>query len=155
MGESVGVKVSGIVQINTSYGPTPALLLEDDKERVLVMLVGGAEALSIAAAVRGVQPPVPNTHDFMMKVLDEVNVRVKRGEIFGLESNRFLARLIIESREGEATVEGRPSDIIALALRAGANVYATEDVMREASIEKSELLKEAEEEAKETEKEKS
>jgi len=152
MEESVGVRISGIVQVDTSYGPAPALLLEDDRERILLMLVGGAEALSIATAVRGIHPPVPNTHDFMMKVLDGVNVRVKRGEIFGLQSNRFLARIIIESGGGEVTVEGRPSDIIALAIRAGANVYVAEDVMREASIKKSELLERAEkEEMKKTE----
>lgn len=151
MEESVGVRVSGIVQVNTSYGPMPALLLEDDAERVLVILVGGTEALSIAAAVRGIRSPVPNTHDFMMKILDEMNVKVKRGEIFGLEANRFLARITVETKEGETVVEGRPSDIIALALRAGANLYVTEDVMSEASIEKSELIRRAEKEGREKE----
>lgn len=141
MEEFVEVQISGIVQINTSYGPTPALLLEDDSERVLVMLVGGSEALSIATAVRGIQPPVLNTHDFMMKVLEEMNVKVKRGEIFDLQSNRFLARITFESDKGEIKVEGRPSDIIALALRADTNIYVAENVMREASIDKSELLK--------------
>jgi len=147
MEESVKVQISGIARVNTSFGPTPALLLEDDRERVLVMLVGGAEALSIASAVRGIQPSVPNTHDFMMKVLNGVNVKVKRGEIFGLESDRFLARITVESKKGEVIVEGRPSDIIALALRAGVNIYVTEDLMKKVSIEKSELLREAEKES--------
>ncbi|MCX8170604.1 MAG: bifunctional nuclease family protein [Candidatus Bathyarchaeota archaeon] len=145
MEESVKVQVSGITQIDTPYGLTPVLLLEDERERVLVIAIGGAEASSIAVAMRGFQSPVPNTHDFMMKVLNEVNVKVKRGEIYDLQSNRFLARLIVESGGGEIKVDGRPSDIIALTVRAGADVYVAEEIMREASIEKSVLLREPEE----------
>ncbi len=148
MEESVKVQISGIAQVNTPYGPASALLLEDDRERVLIIVVGGMEASSIAAAVRGIQLPAPNTHDFMMKVLDGLNVKVKRGEVYDLQSNRFLAKIIVESSEGEVEVEGRPSDIIALTVRAGADIYVTEDVMERASIEKSVLLREAEEAAK-------
>ncbi len=80
-----------------------------------------------------------------MRVLDGVNVRVKKGEIYNIQSNRFLARIIIESSGGEVKVDGRPSDIIALTVRAGADIYVTEDIMKKASIEKSVLLKEPEE----------
>jgi len=92
---------------------------------------------------------VPNTHDFMMRVLDKVNVKVKRGEIYDLQENRFLARIIVESGGVEVEVDGRPSDIVALTLRANADIYVAESVMREASIEKSELLKEESEESEE------
>lgn len=149
MNESVKVQVSGIAQVNTSYGPMPILLLEDDAERILVITIGGVETSSIAAAVRGFQSPVPNTHDFMMRGLNGVNVRVKRGEIYDIQANRFLARIIVESSEGEVKVDGRPSDIIALVLRAGADMYVAENVMREASIEKSELIRESEENMRE------
>jgi bifunctional DNase/RNase len=147
MEDFVKVQVSGFAQVNAPYGPTPALLLEDDMERILVMLVGDAEASSIAAAVRGFQLPVPNTHDFMMRVLNGVSVKVKRGEIYDLQSNRFLARIILDSGGSEVEVDGRPSDIIALTVRAGADIYVAENVMKEASIEKSALLKETEESA--------
>ncbi|MBS7635046.1 bifunctional nuclease family protein [Candidatus Bathyarchaeota archaeon] len=66
MKEFVKVQISGFAQVNTPYGPTPVLLLEDDAERILVIVIGEVEASSIAAAVRGFQSPVPNTHDFMM-----------------------------------------------------------------------------------------
>lgn len=146
MEESVRVRVSGVAQVDTPFGPTPILLLEDEKERVLVIAVGGAEASSIAIALSGEHLPVPNTHDFMMNLLDEMNVRVKKGEIYDLQSNRFLARVILESERGESTINGRPSDVIALAVRAGAEIYVTEDVMQRASVEKSVLLREREEE---------
>jgi len=143
--EFVKVRVSGVAQVDTPFGPTPILLLEDDRERVLVIAVGGVEASSIALALSGVRPPVPNTHDFMKDILDEINIKVKRGEIYDIQSNRFLARVILESGKGESTINGRPSDIIALAVRSGADIYVTEDIMQRASIEKSALLKEKEE----------
>lgn len=141
MRESVKVQISGFAQASTPFGPTPVILLEDNMERILAIVIGGAEASSISAALRGFQPPVPNTHDFIMKLLNEVNVKVKRGEIYGLQSNRFLARVVVESGGSEVEVDGRPSDIIALTVRAGADIYVAEDVMKEAAIEKSELLK--------------
>ncbi|MEM1587359.1 MAG: DUF151 domain-containing protein, partial [Candidatus Bathyarchaeia archaeon] len=82
-------------------------------------------------------------------MLDEINVKVKRGEIFDLQANRFLARIIIESSGNEVKIDGRPSDIVALTMRAGADMYVAEDVMKEASIKKSELLKESEEDLEE------
>ncbi|MGP3667093.1 MAG: bifunctional nuclease family protein [Candidatus Bathyarchaeota archaeon] len=145
MEEFVKVQISGIAQVNTPYGPASALLLEDSRERILIIIVGDIEASSIAAAIRGIQLPVPNTHDFMMKVLDGLNIKVKKGEVYDLQSNRFLAKLIVESSKGEVEVEGRPSDIIALTVRAGADIYVAENVMERASIEKSALLKETEE----------
>ncbi|MBS7624936.1 bifunctional nuclease family protein [Candidatus Bathyarchaeota archaeon] len=144
MDESVKVHVSGIAQVGTPYGMAPVLLLEDDRERVLPVIIGMTEASSIATAMRGIQSPVPNTHDFIMRLLNEVNVRIKRGEIYDLQLNRFLARMIVESGGGEISVEGRPSDIIALTLRAGVDIYVSENVMKEASIEKSALLRESE-----------
>jgi bifunctional DNase/RNase len=151
MEENVRVNISGVAQVDTPFGPTPVLLLEDSRERVLVIVVGASEASSIATALSGVEMPVPNTHDFMMKVLEGVNVRVKRGEIYDLQSNRFLARITVESNMGEITVGGRPSDVIAIAVRAGAEVYVTEDVMKRASIDKSSLLREGEREGEERE----
>lgn len=89
MRESVKVQISGFAQANTPFGPTPILLLEDSMERILPIVVGGSEASSISAALSGFQLPVPNTHDFIMRLLNEVDIKVKRGEIYGLQSNRF------------------------------------------------------------------
>jgi len=144
--EFVKVRVSGVAQVDTPFGLTPILLLEDDRERVLVIAVGGAEASSIAIALSGEHLPAPNTHDFMKDILDEMDVKVKRGEIYDIQSNRFLARVILESGKGESTISGRPSDVIALAVRSGADIYIAEDVMQRASVEKSTLLKKSEEE---------
>ncbi|RLI05787.1 bifunctional nuclease family protein [Candidatus Bathyarchaeota archaeon] len=141
MGENVQVQVSGIAQINTPYGPAPALLLEDAKERILVVVIGHAEASSIATALQGVKLPIPNTHDFMVNILDELQAKIKHGEVYDIQANRFLAKLTLEVSGEEKIIEGRPSDIIALTVRTGAVMYVSEEVMEKASIEKSVLLK--------------
>ena len=145
MEEFVKVQVSDVVQVNTPYGPAPALLLEDNRERVLLIFVGGMEASSIVAALRDIQLPVLNTHDFMMKVLEKLSVEVESGKVYDLQSNRFLAKIVLKSGEREFEIEGRPSDVIALTVRAGADIYVAEDVMERASIEKSVLMKSEEE----------
>lgn len=147
MEEFVKVQISDVVQVSTPYGPAPALLLEDDRERALLIFVGGMEASSIVAALRNIQLPVLNTHDFMMKVLDKLSVKVKSGRVYDIQSNRFLAKIILKSGEREFEVEGRPSDIIALTVRAGADIYVAENVMERASIEKSALMRKSEEES--------
>jgi len=149
--EFVKVQISDVVQVNTPYGPAPALLLEDNRERVLLIFVGGMEASSIVAALRDIQLPVLNTHDFMMKVLDKLSVEVESGKVYDLQSNRFLAKIVLKSGEREFEIEGRPSDVIAITVRAGADIYVAEDVMERASIEKSALVKKSEEESAEEE----
>jgi len=140
--ESIKVRIYAIAQIRTPYGPAPALLLEDERERVLVVIIGNFEASSIAAALQGIELPAPNTHDFMINVLRELNVTVKRGEVYDLQANRFLGKLILDVSGEEREIEGRPSDIIALTVRAGANIYVAKKVMEETSVEKSALVKE-------------
>ena len=142
MEEPTKVQIYAIAQINTPYGPAPALLLEDERERVLVIVIGNFEASSIMAALQGIKLPAPNTHDFMMSVLRELNVTVKRGEVYGLQANRFLGKIVLDVSGEEREIEGRPSDVIALTVRAGATIYVAEKVMKETSVEKSALMKE-------------
>jgi len=139
--ESTKVQIYGIGQVKTPYGPVPALLLEDDRERVLVVIIGNFEASSIAAALQGFKFPAPNTHDFMMNVLKELNATIKRGEVYGLQENRFLAKLVLDVSGEEIEIEGRPSDVIALTVRAGVRIYVAEKVMKETSVKKSTLMK--------------
>jgi len=141
MEENVQVQISGIAKVGTSYGPTPALILEDSRERVLLIVIGELEASSIAMALQGIKLPIPNTHDLLMTILNELNARVKRGEVYDIQANRFLAKLVLEVSGEERVVEGRPSDVIALTVRAGATIYVSESVMQRASIEKSVLLR--------------
>ena len=101
----------------------PVLLLQDHAARlVLPIWIGSYEAGAIAAALEGQAPKRPATHDLLAQVVEALNARVTGVDVRSLEGNTFFANLHLE-REGEAlVVDCRPSDAIALAVRANAPV---------------------------------
>jgi uncharacterized protein len=110
------------------------LLKEADGDRYLPIWIGAAEATAIALAMQGVQPPRPMTHDLFKNVLEELRVALDRIEITELREGTFYAVLHL-TRNGTAhAVSSRPSDAIALAVRAGVPIFADEDVLEEASV---------------------
>jgi bifunctional DNase/RNase len=112
---------------------TPIVLLrESEGERYLPIWVGAVEATAIAYAHQGVIPPRPLTHDLMKDLLDALDAPVAQVRITGLEDGVFYAVIAFESG---LEVQARPSDAIALALRAGAPIVGSEDVLDEAGIE--------------------
>lgn len=140
MEKVVEVKIFRVGVARTMQGPVPIVLLEDTKERVLPVFVDETQALSIGVALEGATPPVPNTHDFMIIALETLEIKVKKAIIYDLKENRYLARVTLEMAGKEKGIEGRPSDAIALAVRASAPIFVAEKVMGEASISKSELF---------------
>lgn len=110
------------------------LLKEREGERYLPIWIGAAEATAIALAMQGVTPPRPMTHDLMKNVLEELHVQVDRIEITELREGTFYA-MIHMTRNGAAhEVSSRPSDAIALAVRASVPIFAHEEVLGEASV---------------------
>ncbi len=111
------------------------LLLRDDmQKRYLPIAVGPLEAHSIAAAVEHVTPPRPLTHDLMMSILELLHSKVNMVLIDVLRDKTFFAQISLETPEGAKDVDARPSDGIALAVRAGAPIYALEAVLDQAAI---------------------
>ncbi len=112
---------------------TPIVLLrESEGERYLPIWVGAVEATAIAYAQQGVVPPRPLTHDLMKDLLEALDATVTEVRITGLEDGVFYAVIVFESG---LEVEARPSDAIALALRAGVPIVGAESVLDEAGIE--------------------
>jgi len=108
------------------------LLASDEDERVLPIFIGAAEAQSIAIWINKVNVPRPLTHDLLKNALDFLECRLLRIEIWNLEEGTFFARLVL-SRDGvERSIDSRPSDAIALALRCDAPLYVDKRVMNEA-----------------------
>ena len=112
---------------------TPIVLLkETEGERFLPIWVGAVEATAIAYAQQGVVPPRPLTHDLMRDLLVALDATVEQVRITGLEDGVFYA--VIAFTNG-VEVEARPSDAIALALRAEVPIVAAEQVLDEAGVE--------------------
>ena len=110
------------------------LLKERSGERFLPIWIGAVEATAIAFALQGVVPPRPMTHDLMRDLLEELGVRVDRIVITELKEGTFYAVIEVEHLGSTHAVSSRPSDAIALAARCAAPIFASEDVLSEASI---------------------
>lgn len=110
------------------------LLKEREGERYLPIWIGNAEATAIAFALQGVVTPRPMTHDLLKNVLEELGVTVERIVITELREGTFYATIEIAQNGTRHEISSRPSDAIALAVRAKVSIFANEDVLNEASI---------------------
>lgn len=109
----------------------PVLVLKEDGGlRVVPIWIGHPEAMAIMLAVQGVEPPRPLTHDLMMGIISAAGYEVERVEITRVEAGTFFATLVLTSPERGLEVDARPSDSLALAVRAGCPVLVDEEVMR-------------------------
>lgn len=124
------VEVIG-VRIELPSTQPVVLLREIDGERVLPIMIGAFEAMAIAAAHEGVEPPRPMTHDLFANVLSSLGRKITGVDVTGVSDGVFYAELIMD---GGARVTARPSDGIALALRTGAKIRCSSDVMEDAAV---------------------
>ncbi len=109
---------------------TPVLLLEELLgDRTLAIFVGAPEATAIAYAVQGVEVPRPMTHDLICKVLETLGAKLVAVVITDLIEATYFAELHLE-RDGETFVLScRPSDAVAVALRAVTPIYVEDELM--------------------------
>lgn len=110
------------------------LLKGTDDERTLPISIGQLEAQSIALQLNGIPFPRPLTHDLFKNVIAELDGKVLRTEICALKDETFYARLIIQISGKTMTIDARPSDAIAMALRFSAPIFVDESVMNEAGV---------------------
>ncbi len=128
---AIPVEVVG-VRIEMPSNQPIVLLKEIDGVRYLPLWIGAVEASAIAFAQQGLVPVRPLTHDLFTSVLYVLHSKVQRVEITDLIDGVFYADLHLE---GGVTVSARPSDAIALALRASAPIEASEALFAKAGIE--------------------
>jgi bifunctional DNase/RNase len=121
------------VRVHMRTGRHVLVLREAGRGRLLMIWVGVNEANAIAMKLQGVTPERPLTHDLMVAMLDAVDVRVDRIVISDLADETFHARLLLVGSDTRHEVDARPSDAIALAVRIGAPIYATTDVLDRAA----------------------
>ncbi len=136
------------VRVELPHNQPIVLLKETSGERFLPIWIGAVEATSIAFALQGVETARPMTHDLMKDLLDALAVSATRIVVTELRDGTFYAEILLHGPAGTATVSSRPSDAIALAVRAGVPVFAEEAVLEEAGI----LIDDADESADEVEK---
>jgi bifunctional DNase/RNase len=110
------------------------ILKEKLAKRYLPIWIGPAEADAIAVRLQGVTVPRPLTHDLLSSVIDSLGATVDSIIVSDLKSDTFYAKIILNVDGGQMEVDARPSDALALAVRAEVPIYAEETVLDKASI---------------------
>lgn len=117
-------------------GKQPIVLLKTaEGNRFLPIWIGHAEAAAILMKLQGTSTPRPMTHDLVTEILGQLEAQVVRITVTELRENTFFAEITVQQNGSEIQIDSRPSDAIALAIRAEAPIYAADDVVEESAIE--------------------
>jgi len=129
---SLEVKVRGLMIDPVSNMPI-IILKNNTGDQVLPIWVGIFEANAIAMELEKIVSPRPMTHDLLKDLIEALSDGLEKVVITDLRDNTFYAMIHIKGRDGSVTVDARPSDAIALALRAGASIHIEERVMEQST----------------------
>ncbi len=110
-------------------GQARIILRSKNDKRGLSMVIGQFEAVGVALPLEGLTPPRPYTHDLILNLLRGVDATMARVVITELRENTYYADLVVVINGREVVFDSRPSDAVALALRAGAPILATEELL--------------------------
>lgn len=128
--ERVLVDILGLSTNPASGGAYALILREVEGHRRLPIIIGQAEAQSIALEMEGIKPPRPLTHDLMKNIIASFGAELNDVLIDDLRDGTFYAKLNIDNQ----SIDSRPSDAIALAVRYGAQIFVSTSVMDEAAF---------------------
>ena len=110
------------------------ILKEAERDRYLPIWIGPWEASAIAMKLQGLTPERPLTHDLFATTLDTLGARVDRVIISDLADETFHARILLERDGRTVEVDARPSDALALAVRVGVRIFASDAVLDQAAL---------------------
>ncbi|WP_350347715.1 bifunctional nuclease family protein [Agromyces sp. G08B096] len=110
------------------------ILEEEGEGRILPIWIGAQEATSILIAIQGEQAPRPLSHDLITTLFGAVGATLEQAEVTRIDEGTFYAELTLRTPTGRQMIDARPSDAVALAVRAGAPILVDDDVLEEAGI---------------------
>ncbi len=111
----------------------PFVLIRDNSGRCVLIWVSREQALSISMGLEGATADRPQTHDLLKTLIDKLDAHIERIVVDDLWGETFYAKIWMTSNGNSMAIDSRPSDAIALALRAKVPVFMTEAVLEEAS----------------------
>jgi uncharacterized protein len=127
---AVALKLRALVMDPVSHMPV-VVLQREDQSAFLPIWIGLCEANAIALQMEGVTSPRPMTHDLLLSLISSLDYSLEHVLIHTLEDNVFFARLHLRAEAGGTVdIDARPSDAVALALRASAPILASLEVLR-------------------------
>ena len=117
-------------------GKQPIVLLKTaDGNRFLPIWIGHPEAAAILMKLQGASTPRPMTHDLVTDILSQLDAQVVKITVTELRDSTFYAQITVAQNGSEIEIDSRPSDAIALAIRAEAPIFVADRVIEESAIE--------------------
>lgn len=108
---------------------------EKGGKRFLPLVIGLPEIQAIKLKLGGIKTPRPMTHDLLLSVIEGLGAKARKVVIDKLENNTFHAKIYLQKENGEEVlIDARPSDSIAVALRAQVPVFTEEEILKQASV---------------------
>ncbi|MCH5225086.1 MAG: bifunctional nuclease family protein [Muribaculaceae bacterium] len=132
------LELIGITYNQIESGVYALILQQVGTTRRIPIIIGFPEAQSIECKLQEIKTPRPLTHDMVISAFNEFGISLKYVLIHRLPDGVFAAELHLDNGAVEKIVDARSSDAVALAIRCGAPIYTTEDVIKEASFDPSE-----------------
>ncbi len=135
----IPLRVLGISYSQVQTGVFALILAQTDGPYRIPVMIGAAEAQSIAMKMEGVTPPRPLTHDLFPGMWKAFGIRLTEVCIYRFDDGVFYSELTLTDGERTITIDSRTSDAIALAMRTGAPIFTTPEVLAETGFEMEEL----------------
>ena len=110
------------------------ILKEKTSERRLIIWIGPAEAESIAIRMQNVRVPRPLTHDLINTVIPQLGGEIKHILISDLKDDTYFAKILVTHGDKDIEIDSRPSDAVAIAVRAEVPIFAADEVLNEAGV---------------------
>ncbi|MBP9889981.1 MAG: bifunctional nuclease family protein [Leptospiraceae bacterium] len=130
----IEVKISDITLTNVGFAVFLKPKEETSDSKVVPIFIGPLETHAITSVLDGITPPRPMTHDLIMMFIPVLGAQVIKVTIDEIVDNTFYAKISIRKDEEIFLIDARPSDSIAIALRAEAPIFITQSVMDEAGV---------------------
>jgi bifunctional DNase/RNase len=122
------------IRVHMPSGQHVVILKDGTADRYLPIWIGIYEANAIALKITGITPERPITHDLMTNIFSEIGARVTSVEVSSLASDVFYAKILMSVDGRSLEIDARPSDAIALAVRAEVPILVADDVLQRAAV---------------------
>ena len=132
--ETVKLNVLGITSSQIQAGAYALVLSEEGGAYRIPVIVGVAEAQSIAVKLENVRPPRPLSHDLIVSLTHAFGIGLEEVFIYKFENGVFLSELHFGDDDRKVVIDSRTSDAIALAMRTGAPIYTTREILKKAGF---------------------
>ena len=132
--KKIRLNILGLSYSQTQSGAYALVLSEENGQRRLPIIIGGAEAQAIAIQLEGIVTPRPLTHDLFVKMASEFEITVNEVIIYKLEEGIFYSEIVCEDKNGTKRIDSRTSDAVAIALRFNAPIYTLEKILSSAGV---------------------